>query len=373
MSKKIHALFEIGIVKRIGIFKKVLITMLFVAIVPLGTIWYIDYRSSIKQISHNIDQQFGYISDKLVTQLNDWVAMNMKVLRQNAGLSDMKSMAAENQNPILRSILKEYEWSYLVFTIGTDGMNVGRSDSKKPKFYGDRIYVKQVLNGASMGKQVIISRTTGKPAIILSAPIYRAGQEKSKKDLIGVIAIGMSIEEMSDRITNLQIGKTGYAFLLNEKGKVVAHQKEEFAKKSADFSNHPAYQLRPGSGKKRISYVENGKKVVAYIEKTDQDWIMVTQQDYDEAYSDINKKNIEGLVLLGITLIIVTYISSIFSQRLTRPIRNLTNIAEEMSRGKVGMEIEEMERKDEIGALAAAIDRMGASIRLAMERLSIRN
>ena len=353
-----------------GIFQKMLMTMLIVAVVPLGAIWYIDYRASIERISNTIDQQLGDISDKLVTHVNDWVTMNLKLLRQNAALADMLSMQAEKQNPILKTMLNEYEWSYLVFTIGPDGMNVGRSDTKKPKFYGDRVYVKQVLNGASMGKQVIVSRTTGKPAIILSAPIHGTSELTDLTKLVGVIAIGMSIEEMSERITNLQIGKTGYAFLLDENGKVVAHQKEEYAKTSADFGDHPAFLARPASGKKLVTYESDGKKIVAFVQKTDQDWIMVTQQDYAEAYSAIDEANRQALILLGATLFIVTLIAYMFSQRLTKPIRNLTRIADDMSRGKVVINIKEMGRRDEIGSLAAAIDRMGTSIRLAIERLS---
>jgi methyl-accepting chemotaxis protein len=41
-----------------------------------------------------------------------------------------------------------------------------------------------------------------------------------------------------------------------------------------------------------------------------------------------------------------------------------------MSRGRVVAQIVEVKRGDEIGALASAIDRMGTSIRLAIEKLS---
>ena len=41
-----------------------------------------------------------------------------------------------------------------------------------------------------------------------------------------------------------------------------------------------------------------------------------------------------------------------------------------MSRGRTVVKVAEAGRGDEIGALAAAIDRMGTSIRLAIERLS---
>jgi methyl-accepting chemotaxis protein len=44
-------------------------------------------------------------------------------------------------------------------------------------------------------------------------------------------------------------------------------------------------------------------------------------------------------------------------------------IAEEISKGKLGAEIKETVRNDEIGALARAIERMGISLQMAFDRL----
>ncbi len=344
--------------------------MLFVAVVPLSAIWYTNYQNMIEQTTDGVNKQLDNVSDKLVSYVNSWVTMNLKVLNQNAALTDIASMDGARQKPILRSVLDEYKWSYLVFTVGLDGMNVGRSDDLKLLDYSDRAYFKDVMNGAPMGKQVLISKTNNKPALILSAPIFAADKKTGEKKIGGVIAIGMFITEMSERITNLRIGRTGYAFLLDENGKVVAHQKEEYADKSADFSKHPAFLQRPPTGKARIVYEEDKKKIIAYVQKTDQGWTMVAQQDYNEAFRPVRDANWNAFLLLVATLAAVTLIAYLFSQQLSNPIRNLTRIADEMSRGRAVVKINEVRRGDEIGTLAAAIDRMGTSIRLAIERLS---
>ena len=344
--------------------------MLFVAVVPLSVIWYINYQNMIRQTTEGINKELANVSDKLVSYVTSWVTMNLKLLNQNAALAETASMDGARQKPILRSVLNEYKWSYLVFTVGPDGMNVGRSDDLKLLDYSDRNYYKDVMNSAPMGKQVLISKTTGKPALILSAPIYAADKTTGEKKIAGVIAMGMSIAEMSERITNLRIGKTGYAFLLDENGRVVAHQKEEYADTSADFSKHPAFLQRPQTGKSLITYEEGGKKFIAYVQKTDQGWTMVAQQDYDEAFRPVRDANRNASLLLVATLVAVTLIAYLFSQQLANPIRNLTRIADEMSRGRTVVKIAEAARGDEIGALAGAIDRMGTSIRLAIERLT---
>ena len=214
---------------------------------------------------------------------------------------------------------------------------------------------------------MVISITSGKPSLILSAPIYTTG-----KRLAGVIAMGMSLADISDIITKANIGKTGYAFLLDEDGKVVAHQKQEYTNTMADFSKHPAFLGRSGEQERKIIFDDQGRKVVAHTQKTRQGWTLVSQQDYSEAFHALNDANLNALMLLAITLVAVSFIAYLLAQRLAKPIRNLTLIADEISRGKLDIKIQEVSRGDEIGALAAAIDRMGVSIRMSMQKLRAR-
>ncbi len=349
---------------KLNIFHKILITMLVVAVIPLVAIWYINYQTTSKHLTLGVEQRLGGISDKLVAAVNDWVTANHKVLNQNGALPEMASMNAGAQNPVLKTVQNEYGWSYLVFTIRPDGMNVGRSDGKEPIDYSDRIYFKQVMDGAPLGKQVVISKTTGKPALILSAPIH-----KPDKGLVGVIAMGMSLADISDIITKASIGTTGYAFLLDEDGKVVAHQKQEYTSTMADFSKHPAFLGRSNEPVRKLVFEEGGRKIIAHTQKTRHGWTLVAQQDYDEAFRALSEANLSALILLVITLLAVSYIAYLLAQRLARPIRNLTLIAEEISRGRLDIKIQEVNRSDEIGALAAAIERMGVSIRMSLQKL----
>jgi methyl-accepting chemotaxis protein len=274
-------------------------------------------------------------------------------------------MDPKRQRRTLLSIVNEYKAIYLAFTIAPDGTNVGRSDQESPKNYGDRIYVQQVLRGAPLGQQVVISRTNGQPAVILSVPIT------AEQRLAGVLAIGMTINDVSGSVTNVQIGQTGYAFLLDSTGKVIAHPKREYVENLKDMSQHPAFLGASGLLKKRVIYTnEQGRPVLSYARKSKYGWTLVVQQDAAEAYALIAEANRNALVLLVLTLLSVALVAFLFAQRLTRPIRSLTRTADEISRGHLKATITEVNRSDEIGALARAIDRMRASIKVAMGRLA---
>jgi len=95
----------------------------------------------------------------------------------------------------------------------------------------------------------------------------------------------------------------------------------------------------------------------------------VAQQDYDEAYQPLTEANTNALILLGITILFVLVASYLLAGALTRPIRRLTQISDGISRGNLAAAIAEVRRSDEIGSLARAIERLRASVKLAVDRL----
>jgi HAMP domain-containing protein len=80
------------------------------------------------------------------------------------------------------------------------------------------------------------------------------------------------------------------------------------------------------------------------------------------------KARLISWAVLGGTLLLIGIIVSIYSHRLTGKIKSLTDVAERISIGDLGIEVESRSR-DEIGELAEAISRMQESIRLSIERL----
>jgi len=298
----------------------------------------------------------------VVGYVDAWVDMHLRMLRQNAALDDLASMDAKKQKPLLRAIAAEYKWVYLAFTIAPDGNNVGRNDEEPPRFYGDRGYFKQAIDGRQMGQEVVISRTTGQPAVILSVPIWQLDK------VLGVLAVGTSISDVTTTIANAKIGQSGFVFLVDEQGKVIAHPNARDSLKA-----NPAVVALGGDTKKQLVYSDSaGKRIIAVAAKTRYGWTLVAQQDYEEAYQPLAEATRNALILLGVTVLFVLLASYALANALTRPIRKLTQISDGISRGNLAAAITETRRSDEIGSLARAIERLRASVKLAVDRLGAR-
>ena len=343
-----------------GLFPKLFSAMTLVAVLPLGAVWFLDYRASVGRLTGELDDRLGSQATALSSAVDAWVDLNVRMARQNAALEDVESMDAKRQRPILKAMAAEYRWAYLVHTIAPNGMNVARNDEEAPKDYKDRTYVQLVLGGAPSFQQVVVGKTSGQPALIVAVPIL------SREKVVGVMALATTVDEISKSVTNLRLGRTGFAFLLDDAGNVIAHPSERGSQK-----DHPALvKLGPNEGRKVEFLEKDGRKVVGFAKRTRSGWTLVVQQDVAEAYARISEANRVALVLLVVTLLLVGLVSWLLARQFARPILNLTRIAEEISRGALTATIEEAARTDEIGGLARAIERLRASVKLAMERLS---
>ncbi len=349
---------------KFGISQKLLLILLLVALLPLISIWYVSYQSVTSLTTEKVHDELAAINNNFITHVDGWVDMNQRMLKQNAQLTQMQSMRSLNQNRILESISHHYDWAYLAFTVDLKGNNIGRSDGKKTKYYGDRSYFKQVIEGNEFGKQILIGKTSKKPAMVLSTGIFdEAGKLK------GVLAQAMTLTELSEKIVNHKIGQTGFTFLVDEEGDVVAHPDTEMTRKRMDLNEHHALvALKQGRFSSVFEDV-NGEKVIAVAQKTAQGWTMVSQQNYAEAYQFIEAENKKALFLLIATLVIVCIIAILASRSLTAPIRQLTAVADKYSQGQLDLKITGLDRKDEIGQLSQAIERLGTSIQIAITRL----
>lgn len=88
-----------------------------------------------------------------------------------------------------------------------------------------------------------------------------------------------------------------------------------------------------------------------------------------ENYVETQQQTIIRMLAVGLfALLGAGLIASVFNRSVSKPIESLTKAAEEISRGDFNQRIIGTGRQDEIGGLARAIERMSASIKLAIER-----
>jgi methyl-accepting chemotaxis protein len=350
---------------RFGLFGKIIIVMLIVSLLPFAVFWGITLRESSERIRMETESLMAQTARGLGIQVDSWINNNVSILRTAAKLPEIISMDRTEQEPVLKVIQKEYPWMYLVFTVGTDGMNVARNDDRPLTDYSDRQYYKDVLAGKKLSWQTLIGRTSNKPALVLAVPI------KSGDKLMGIMAAAMTIDDISNNIGTWRQGKTGFAFLVDEKGYVIAHPDKQYVTKRKNLNSHPliASFRKKGWLTTTAKFITpNGETAFGHVRSNNYGWALVLQQQDNEVFEALNRVQEFALILLGCTVLLVLVISWLSARAIVTPIGSLTDAAERMSLGDLNVKID-IKSKDEIGLLAQAIGRMQTSLRLAMNRL----
>jgi len=350
---------------RFGLFFKIVILMLIVSLLPLGAYWAITFNKTSNLAKVSSENFMAQTAMGLSNQVDEWIDKNVRVLKAAARLPGIISMERTRQEPVLKAIQKEYPYIYLVFTVDLKGMNTARNDGKSLKNYSDRQYYKDVaIKGKKLTWQTLIGKTSKKPALVLAVPIISGGR------VIGVMAAAANIDDISKSVARWRRGKTGYAFLVDETGKVVSHQVKQFVVQQKKLNNHPMIQAykRNKRAQGAIYKDERGREVFGHVRGNRYDWALVVRQESEEIFEPLKSVQLFFYILFIVTIFVVSVVAWFFARALVKPITELTDIAERMSLGELDSKVN-VKAKDEIGLLALAIERMRISLNMAMARL----
>lgn len=346
-----------------SIFAKTFLTVIVVALIPVLTLGVRNIMTREAVTTAEVDRAFDKETELIAARLTGWLDLNIHMLQHDTLLPEIRSAEPERQRPVLHALVNSFQWITLASTLGADGKNLTRSDTAPLLDYGNYEYFRDIKAGKEFSHQVVIGKSGGKPALILAAPYPAAGGQT------GVLMTGSRLINVTDAVAATKIGLTGFSFVLDDKGKVIAHRAPEFKEKLGDLSQHPAYLATRSAEKARVVFNENGKEIIAHARVTRLGWVVVVQQEVEEALAPVREATRSAIwVTVGVAAfaLLVAYL---FARALTQPILRLTAVADAISRGETSAEIIDTHRGDEIGGLARAIDRLRVSVDLAMKRL----
>ena len=324
-----------GIWRRAGIFPRLLIALLLVALLPLTAFWQLERQRMVDNGETEARQRLDLFADSAVQQVDDWMRLNLSVLQLTAQVAAMRSMSPQSQEHAIARLTAQLPWAYLIHTVNVAGWNVARSDGRPVNWYGDREYFKEVLAGRPYGVEIQIGRTSHLPAFLMAVPITG-----SDGKLAGMLVEAATLDHVTQAVTSERLGRTGHAFLLTNTGLLIADRGVSMLRGLSDFRNHPAYAAaQRGDGFYHYRY--RGAAKIAEIRHSAFGWIVVAQQQQTESMAPVSQANRFAWLLLGLTTLAVTLISALvargFARRIARSTRALEDArsdAEQANRSK---------------------------------------
>lgn len=283
------------------------------------------------------------------------------------------SMDLATQLPALKKELGFVDYLALAI-VAPDGTATYTDDTTSN--LGDRAYIQKALKGEANISDVIISKVTGEPVIMVAAPIKGLSVKESSV-IPGVVIGRRDGNTLSDITNDIGYGEHGYAYMINDKGQIIAHPNKELvlsqfnpieaaAEDSGIQSLADAVQYMLDNGSGFISYDYEGKSLYAGFHKIEgTSWTIVVTADKKEVLSKVD--TLQGImnITIAISLVIGIAATYLIGSSLVKSIIRISKISDKIAALDISEDVPEklLKKKDENGVLARAMQNITESLR----------
>jgi signal transduction histidine kinase len=194
-------------------------------------------------------------------------------------------------------------------------------------------------------------------------------------EIVGVAVIATFLTDLAKTVGAIRLGKTGYAFLVDELGRVLAHPESKFVSgdELTNLSHYPPVKaILEGQSGFYAFTDETQVKWLSYGIHLKNKWNVIALQQQVEVlekeYFFIN------LVILIATVAVLSVVILIWllTTRLLKPITDLTLAAKTLSRGEWQQQVK-VKYRDELGTLASTFNQMAKQLRISFSILEAKN
>jgi signal transduction histidine kinase/HAMP domain-containing protein len=202
------------------------------------------------------------------------------------------------------------------------------------------------------------------PYMTIAVPIERFAGE-----VIGVLQAEVNLKYIGDVVTNLTIGKAGYAYVVSRNGELIAHPDISLVLQRRNVSELESTKAafrgkdRPHNQPALVAPNIQGKDVLtssALIPELD--WAVIVDRPVEEAYEPLYASIFRTATLLLVGLGMALIASLLLARRIVRPVRILREGVERIGAGDLNYRLD-LRTGDEIEVLADEFNRMTSKLR----------
>ncbi|MBZ9625235.1 methyl-accepting chemotaxis protein [Clostridium sp. FP2] len=338
---------------------KLIISLVGICVIPLIITGFGSYNQSKSILS----KKLTVTSSQTLTEINNGLVDYFN------GFSNMVLMASSNYDfvnvdtgnnakyiPDILKGVKESNRDILCMYYGTaSGKFDTYPNDKMPKGYDatTRPWYKQALEHKG---QIVITPAykdngTGNTVVTLARTVEKNGQA------VGVVAIDLTLTTLAQRISTKKVGSTGYVFISDVSGNILAHPQKELINTNA-ASKLTFWNKAKSENSGFVNYKDNGtKKFGVYQTNALTGWKLVATLDESELSSDTKSILQTTFLMILVMGIISVFMSLLLSKGISNNILKLKEVFAKASNGDLTVSIK-ASTKDEFNDLAISFNLM---------------
>lgn len=181
---------------------------------------------------------------------------------------------------------------------------------------------------------------------------------------IGAVSLDLTLEEVDDLITSIQIGKAGHAFLLNAKGDYISHYDSAITINDNILTSENASLA--DAGKNLLArdvgyetYVKDNEGYRLYFKKLeDLNWFLCIELPEKQLTSQVTALTRQLVVIATISAILIILVLIIQINSITGSLKKVDGFARKLSDGDFSIEPLKVHTADEIGTVGKSLNNM---------------
>ncbi len=242
----------------------------------------------------------------------------------------------------------------LVSRVSLDTVGSGEDFSRGPMF--------AVAGSGMTYLGAVYFRNESEPYMTIAVPGGDTG--------VGITAAEVNLKAIWDVVSQIKVGKAGYAYVVDAPGRLIAHPDISVVLQQRDLSDLPQVRSararrsgEPGADDDGMigGGLEGGQVLTAHAAITALDWLVFVEQPLGEAFAPLQASLVRSGALLVFGLGLSVLASVVLARRMVAPIRVLQAGAARIGAGELGHRIA-VETGDELQALAEQFNQTTAQL-----------
>ena len=353
--------------KKLRLGTKIISLIILLITVSVLIIGVISTNAQVTTISENLTYTTKELSEGLSQKVHAFLYQNISILDSIASTNDIKLYTAQDQKVLLEEINKKYPDFEVIFITDVTGQQVAKSDGTDELVNNsDRDYFKAVASQKkAIISDVLVSKVTGKPAVVIAVPIFN-----SQHEFQGILGGKVNLSEIEEMRNKITIGDTGYAYITDNQGQILVHPDKSVVEERKNISDMPPVQKGMEGESGTVAYNDNNSKVFSsYTSVIDTGWVVVVRQDYNDAFSPITQIR-SKMIIIGIVILVITIvIGFVLSKSMIKPLLILKEAAKQLAQGNLEYDFN-VNTGGEIGELSESFGDMRENLKSLVGQIS---
>lgn len=350
---------------------KLTVTILIIFLIALSTLGGLNYWKARDIVYRMIIDEINVLASNSANDIDDWMVAHQYEIAALSLAPTFQTGNMEHILPFLRTAAKANRRFSAFGYVNTGG--IGYDSNGMAINLSAREYFNRVMQGEQAISDPVISPATGALVAVFASPV-----KTSEGNVVGMFFGAVELNEISQKIGEVKIGKTGYAYMLKRDGVTIASPNKNLIMKDNPVKNEKlpvslrqtAERMIKGETGLTIYEYDGVEKMVAFAPVKSTHWSLGVSLPVAEAMEELKALTYISIVTILIVLVIATGFILWFARNIAKPIQRLESAANMIAGGDLSQMDLGIRSADEIGRLSKSFETMSKNVRTLIKQIS---